>query len=434
MSASPAVMPRFGGLPPAARAYVTAVVVAGALCLLESAKKLQFDQHGLFALLAAMGIATSAIKIDLPLGRSQSNLSLSHAVNFWALFALGPAPTVCIATVSAWAQCTLARRHAQPAASHRVQHRLADVTVVARRPAAALLVIGRRAPGVAALVARPPRSSRRSISSSTRRWSPARSRSRRGSRLSRVWQRNFLWSAPSYLAGAALAAVATAASARGWFGWLALLAVPLYLVFRSYHTVVARLREEQDQTRRAMDVQLATIEALALAIEAKAGCTPEHIRSIQQYAAMLAEAAGLSRRGGPGRAHRGAAARHRQHGGARAHPVEARRADARGVRARQDSSARRRRDSARTCRSARRSASSCSATTSDGTASAIRPGCAARTFRSARAFSRSPTATARCRPTGRIVRLAARRTRSRVLREYPARRSIRRSSTCSSHG
>jgi diguanylate cyclase (GGDEF)-like protein/putative nucleotidyltransferase with HDIG domain len=112
--------------------------------------------------------------------------------------------------------------------------------------------------------------------------------------VSRVWHRNFLWSAPSYLAGAALAAIATLASARGWFGWLALLVVPLYLVFRSVHTVVARLREEQDETRRAMDVQLATIEALALAIEAKAGCTPEHIRSIQQYAGTLAEAAGLS--------------------------------------------------------------------------------------------------------------------------------------------
>src|SRR6185295_18358855 len=112
----------------------------------------------------------------------------------------------------------------------------------------------------------------------------------------RVWQRNFLWSAPSYLAGAALAAFATAASARGWFGWLALLVVPLYLVFRSVRAVVARLREEQDETRRAMDVQLATIEALALAIEARAGCTPEHIRSIQQYAATLAEAAGLSDR------------------------------------------------------------------------------------------------------------------------------------------
>ena len=43
-----------------------------------------------------------------------------------------------------------------------------------------------------------------------------------------------------------------------------------------------------------MEVQLATVEALALAIEAKAGSTPEHIQSIQQYAAALAEASGLS--------------------------------------------------------------------------------------------------------------------------------------------
>src|SRR5207237_6367840 len=58
--------------------------------------------------------------------------------------------------------------------------------------------------------------------------------------------------------------------------------------------VVSRLREEQDETRRAMDVQIATIEALALAIEAKAGSTPEHVRSIQQYATTLAEAVGMS--------------------------------------------------------------------------------------------------------------------------------------------
>ena len=228
----------------------------------------------------------------MPLGRGQSNLSLSHAVNFWALFALGPADATCIATVSAWAQCTL--RVGGRNALHRIVFSIASLTVtvwVAGLPLALLAgpdassfaTLVRTAAVVApfyffintALVAG-------AIALSTRQ--PA----------ARVWQRNFVWSAPSYLAGAALAAIATAASARGWFGWLALLAVPLYLVFRSYHTVVARLREEQDQTHRAMEVQLATIEALALAIEAKAGCTPEHIRSIQQYAATLAEAVGLS--------------------------------------------------------------------------------------------------------------------------------------------
>jgi len=80
VTARKAVLPQFAGLPPAARAYVWAVVVAGALCLIDATTRLHFDQPGLFAFLAALGIATSAIKIDLPLGRSQSNLSLSLTI------------------------------------------------------------------------------------------------------------------------------------------------------------------------------------------------------------------------------------------------------------------------------------------------------------------------------------------------------------------
>src|SRR4029078_6395063 len=57
--------------------------------------------------LLVLAVVTSTAKIELPLGRSQSNLSLSHAINFWALLALGPANAVCIASVGAWSQCTL---------------------------------------------------------------------------------------------------------------------------------------------------------------------------------------------------------------------------------------------------------------------------------------------------------------------------------------
>jgi len=282
----------FAGLPAAARTYVCAVVAAGALCLIDATSRLQFEQAGLFALLAALGIATSAIKIDLPLGRSQSNLSLSHTINFWALLALGPAPAVCIATISAWTQCTFRVGARNPI--HRILFNIGSLTLtawVAGLPVAFVMESG--APGFAALARTAAVIAPLYFFSNTILVAGAIALSTQQP-LSRVWHRNFLWSAPSYLAGAALAALATAAPSRGWFGWLLLLAAPLYLVFRSYHTVVARLREEQDQTRRAMDVQLATIEALALAIEARAGCTPEHIRSIQHYAATLAEAAGLS--------------------------------------------------------------------------------------------------------------------------------------------
>src|SRR5262249_39458284 len=112
----------------AAQVYVTAVVAAGVACLalaIAAAPRLQHPV--LFFVLLGLAVATSTAKIDLPLGRSQSNLSLSHAVNFWALFALGPAPTVCIATASAWAQCTLRANGRNPL--HRVVFSIASLTV-----------------------------------------------------------------------------------------------------------------------------------------------------------------------------------------------------------------------------------------------------------------------------------------------------------------
>ena len=284
--------PTFVSLPPVARAFVTGTIVAGSLCLIAAATQLRFEHLELFAVLIVLAMATSSAKIDLPLGRSQSNLSLSHAINFWALLALGPAPAVCIATVSAWAQCTLRVGARNPL--HRILFSIGSLTLtvwLAGLPLA--LLLGPGAPGFATLVRTAAVIAPLYFVTNTGLVAMAIALSTRQT-VARVWHRNFFWSAPSYLAGAALAAVATTASSRGLTGWLALLAMPLYLVFRSYHTVVSRLREEQDETRRAMEVQLATIEALALAIEAKAGCTPEHIRSIQQYAATLAEAAGLS--------------------------------------------------------------------------------------------------------------------------------------------
>jgi diguanylate cyclase (GGDEF)-like protein/putative nucleotidyltransferase with HDIG domain len=283
--------PTFQTLPQKARVYVAAVVILGAGCLAVALTHLIVERPILFGVLMALAVLTSAAKIDLPLGRSQSNLSLSHAVNFWSLFALGPGPTVFIAIASAWAQCTLRAAGRNPL--HRVVFSIASLIVTVAVAGLPVLVLLNGDPDAAALLRTAAVVAPLYFVVNTALVAGAIALSTRQPAIA-AWHRNFLWSAPSYLAGAALAAIATTASERGWFGWLALLAVPLYLVFRSYHTVVARLREEQDQTHRAMEVQLATIEALALAIEAKAGCTPEHIRSIQQYAAMLAEAAGLS--------------------------------------------------------------------------------------------------------------------------------------------
>src|SRR5437867_4318197 len=283
--------PTFRALPPKARAYVVAIAVAGGGCLVAAVLLLRLEHPGLFAVLMGLAFLAAVAKIELPLGRSESTLSISSAVYFWALFALGPAATACIAVVGAWAQTTMWTSDPNP--PYRIVFNIAAVGVAVSLAGLPLAVLGWDTSSVPALIRAAAVVAPVYFFANTGLVAGAVALSTRQP-FARTWHRNFLWSAPTYMVGAALAAAAKEVSERGSFGWLALLAVPLYLVFRSYHTVVARLREEQDQTHRAMEVQLATIEALALAIEAKAGCTPEHIRSIQQYAALLAEAAGLS--------------------------------------------------------------------------------------------------------------------------------------------
>src|SRR5262245_17486334 len=192
----------FVGLPPVARAYVAAVVATGVLCLVAAMLhvSLSIENVLLFVTLLTAGVAMSAAKIELPLGRSQSNLSLSHAVNFWALFAMPPADAVFIAAVSAWAQSTLYASRRNP--PHRILFNVASLIVTVSCAALALVWSGATpAAGTAVLV----RSAAlvapfyffvnstlvaAAISLSTRQ------------RIRATWQQNFLWSAPSYLAGA----------------------------------------------------------------------------------------------------------------------------------------------------------------------------------------------------------------------------------------
>lgn len=75
--------------------------------------------------------------------------------------------------------------------------------------------------------------------------------------------------------------------------WGALLAVPLYLTYRSYRSFIARIEDERAQVRQLSDVQLATIESLALAIEVKDHTSQSHIQRFQVYAEGLARAAHL---------------------------------------------------------------------------------------------------------------------------------------------
>src|SRR5688500_8057120 len=80
--------------------------------------------------------------------------------------------------------------------------------------------------------------------------------------------------------------------------WLAasLLLVPtfLYLTFRAFRTLTRRLEREREHAQQMSELHLATIEALALAIDAKDQTAHNHIRRVQIYATALARALGMS--------------------------------------------------------------------------------------------------------------------------------------------
>src|SRR5207249_2092053 len=109
-----------------------------------------------------------------------------------------------------------------------------------------------------------------------------------------TWQTNFLWSAPSYFVGAGAAAIAATLVTKTGYWFAPLGFAPIYLTYRTYKVYMGRIEGEQRHVQQTSDLHLATIEALARAIDAKDQNTQMHIRRVQMYAAGLAKAVGLS--------------------------------------------------------------------------------------------------------------------------------------------
>ncbi len=108
-----------------------------------------------------------------------------------------------------------------------------------------------------------------------------------------TWRRNYLWSFPYYLAGAALAGLISVVSDKlGWQTSLLILPV-VFLFYRSYSTYTGRLEDAKTHAEEVSALHLRTIESLALAIEAKDDTTHAHLRRVQTYALALGEELGL---------------------------------------------------------------------------------------------------------------------------------------------
>jgi diguanylate cyclase (GGDEF)-like protein/putative nucleotidyltransferase with HDIG domain len=107
--------------------------------------------------------------------------------------------------------------------------------------------------------------------------------------LRKIWSECYFWSFPYYLVGAGVA---------GMMSWLqnfadwqtSLLTLPVvYLIYRSYRLYLGKLEDEKRHVEEMADLHLRTIEALALAIEAKDQTTHDHLQRVRVYALEVAK-------------------------------------------------------------------------------------------------------------------------------------------------
>ena len=107
--------------------------------------------------------------------------------------------------------------------------------------------------------------------------------------LRRIWSDCYFWSFPYYLVGAGVA---------GLVSWLnrvvdwqtSFLILPaVYLIYRSYRLYLAKLEDEKGHVEEMANLHLRTIEALALAIEAKDHTTHDHLQRVRVYAVEVAK-------------------------------------------------------------------------------------------------------------------------------------------------
>src|SRR5436309_2079483 len=107
--------------------------------------------------------------------------------------------------------------------------------------------------------------------------------------VTKTWKECYFWCFPYYLFGAALTGLAHLINQHA--GWeTSLLAFPaVYWIYRSYRLYLERLEHEKNHVEDMAALHLRTIEALALAIEAKDHTTHEHLKRVRVYAVEIAK-------------------------------------------------------------------------------------------------------------------------------------------------
>jgi diguanylate cyclase (GGDEF)-like protein/putative nucleotidyltransferase with HDIG domain len=277
----------FRALPLRAALFITLVVATGAWLLVHALDNWSVADTPHFLFYLAIAICASMLKIALP------TVNGSMSVNFFfiliGLVDLSLPETMVIACAGAVAQNVIRSR--QPARPHQVLFNAATIAIavaatfgVYHSPRLAEMNLGMpvllgiaacncfllNTLSVALVVA---------MSEGRPAW--------------RVWHDCYFWCFPYYLGGSCVAwLISSLKQQLHWEASLLILPV-LFFVYRSYRIYLDRLEHEKRHVEEIAGLHVRTIEALALAIEAKDQTTHDHLRRVRIYAIEIGKELGL---------------------------------------------------------------------------------------------------------------------------------------------
>jgi diguanylate cyclase (GGDEF)-like protein/putative nucleotidyltransferase with HDIG domain len=264
------------------------VVVAGAAASLSSTPGHPNQQWGHFFVYLVAILLSSGMKVAMP--KSEGTMSVNFPFILLGILQLSPLQATILAASSVIAQCRI--RVIKPFTLIQILFNVANVitaTVLACSTYASSLQLthGEVAPalGFAAAVYFLANTIPVALVIAFESGVPP----------FRKWVQEFPWYLPFYFVGAVLAATANWIGIA--FGWLtSLLLIPMvYTVYRAYMAQMAIMRDRERHIVETEALHLRTIQALAMAVEAKDENTHRHLMRVRVYVSELGKIMGLDK-------------------------------------------------------------------------------------------------------------------------------------------
>jgi diguanylate cyclase (GGDEF)-like protein/putative nucleotidyltransferase with HDIG domain len=273
------------GLPTGAQIFVVLVIAAGTGCLLQAA--IHPSSKNIAEFICYVGIAILASRLRVTLPGITGTLSVNFLFILVGIAELGYAEALTLGAIAMLAQSVLPGRPTaiqltfnicagalSTAAAYFVFHNPLGFDLFNNRPVLLCLTASTyfivNAGCIAVVI---------SFSESKP--------------LRQILVDCYFWSFPYYLVGAGIAG--TISWVNHNFNWEAsLLFVPaIYVIYRSYRLYLGKLEDEKRHVEEMANLHLRTIEALALAIEAKDQTTHDHLQRVRVYAIEVAKELGV---------------------------------------------------------------------------------------------------------------------------------------------